>query len=595
MSDVVATPEGGVAPYSSTVAQPVDSTKSEWSKKVMDPEARAQMRAWLDAQDAQEKAQASPTLPANPTAADVDAAIKSHEVSQRLTDKADLAAQPDPFQPPAAPIPTMGGRPAMSPAQAAQATPQSRPDRPYTADETFATPQMRGPQNLAEATDEANAYKAQVQARLAKQQADELARIEADRQKRIADAMARSEAAAAQYAKAGAALYEEPSMFKRIGSAIALGFGAYGASLTGSPNFAMQILQNQQQRDTEIKKLRIEHAAKEMEMAGHSRQMVDDWAKQQEVHLATIQGAQLAALEADVTKRLAVFPQAQQAAAQKFAELKEKNAKDRFQAIQAATEGTTGGGRTNEGVKVTTVEGKPNMQARPRSASDIEEYSLYQQLDKKASRIDELSKDKNNVPTPDQIDDYTNRTNAVVANQIKESHGNAQILLGRLGRALDALPESAYPADMTPQQREWMRLHTEMVHQVGVKKFGQSAMSNPEQYHEFVGPLIYKRGDTQEEGVEKGRAMSDQMHVTWKNMEELSGAGEKRQAKDAAQARAQAGKSKLESPKSSQEMARRVAALPSADQVKAMEAFKVKKDDPRFESADKWLKNRGLR
>lgn len=322
--------------------------------------------------------------------------------------------------------------------------------------------------------------------------------------------------------------WDDMDQYQRSNARLMILMGALGANKE-HPNAGLEFLQARAKEDAERKAAR---AGRLIQLAETSKGALSDAYRARAEELSDFDlnyaaGMKILADQAALYAKTMIPQQLQAQAQQKVAQVQQEAAKafqDAHEKLNARVE--------NKDAHSTTTMGLGG-QARPRSASDIQDFSIAQELDKKATRLDQLT-EKGEVPTPEQIDAFANRTNAMVAAQIKESHGQGAILAGRLGRAFDALPKDAYPADMTPGQREWLKLHTEMVHQVGVKKFGQSAMSNPESYHEFVSPLLYSRGNTLEEGIEKGRAMSEQMHTTWENMRDLSGAGNIQQAKEAA-------------------------------------------------------------
>jgi hypothetical protein len=361
MADIITSPQLGPGgePVTSTTTQLTPSSRSDFSQKLMSPEARQQLRSWLDALDEQANAAQGGPPVAQKTAEDVDAEIRSQEQSQLALDRAEVAAQPDPFSPPtaapSAPPVTVGGKPLMVPPEMRGPAP-GPVDRPYTSQEFNATPEIRGPQTVEAAKDEAAVYEAQVRVRLAKERAEQMASLQAEQDRRRAEAVERINATAARYERLADKLFEEPSTLRKIMGAVAMGLGAYGAGLTGGPNYALEILKQKQQREMESKRMLLGQAQKQLEAAGASMQQVDAWAKEQQERLLALQKAQTDAVDANVSRMLSPFPNAQRAWAEKSAALKAENAAKIANFVQDATARTQGGGRSTEGVKQTTTE-----------------------------------------------------------------------------------------------------------------------------------------------------------------------------------------------------------------------------------------------
>jgi hypothetical protein len=310
----------------------------------------------------------------------------------------------------------------------------------------------------------------------------------------------------------------EQKSYARVGIILS----ALGAGITGGENKAISYINNEIDRDVKLKQARAERL---MKLAEQSRGMLSDAYRQRADELADMDaqraaGWDIVARQAEIMAKTMVPVQMKAQGEAAVATIRQEAAKARLAAEENRKTQVV-----SQSAHTTTTEGlgKAAGRAAP-SANDVVEYSTAEELEKKATRLEELTK-KGEVPTPEQMAQYLDNTNVIVGRQLQESHGNGAVLVGKIGRALDALPSSSYPPSMTAGQREWMRLHTEMIHQMAVKKFGQSAMSNPESYHEFVDPLMYGRGNTREEGIEKALAGAQQMHTTWGNLRTLSKAG----------------------------------------------------------------------
>lgn len=592
---------GQVAPYTSTVTQPVSSQTSGKSTKEMSPEARAQLRAWLDATDAQERAQASAPPADTRTAADIAAEVASQEQSQIALDRAQVAAMPDPFQPPPPPVGTVTTRgPDGGMTVPLPAPPPEQPSRPFTSQEFAATPEMRGPQTLEAAKDEAAIYETQAKARLAKEQADSLAAQQAERARRQDAAMARINEAADQYQRLSDKLFEEPSTFSRIMGAVAMGLGAYGSALTGSPNYAYEIIKTNQQRDLDAKKLKLQGALERMKAAGTSFENIDKWSKTQQERLMAISKAQIGAVDASVSRMLAPFPKAQQEWAQKAAELKAENAAKIANFVQSATGTTSTSGRSNEGVKVTTVEGKEGgMGGRMMpGARDIEAAATAEVMEGKAQKLDELTK-AGHAPTPEEIAQVHNNELQFLARTHAESKSTWANIAGQIGRGVNVFPDSIFPKGMKQETREWIRHQRDLWHSEAVALYGLGWLSTPENYAHVAEARAPKIGDTQADILEKGEVTSKQAHIQnmlfrqagkpWRQVE-------KREADRARAAAASAAAPSYTPPRDKAEVQARLLGIRDpGERAKAVQALAVPKSDPRYKDADQWLKNRGLR
>ena len=109
-------------------------------------------------------------------------------------------------------------------------------------------------------------------------------------------------------------LFEDMSVPRRILSALAVGFGAYGAGLTGGPNTAAQMLQKEMDQDLERKKFKAQQTIEQMHIAGARPEQIRAAATQMQTEALATHQAALAHIQTLADKVLAPFPQAQQSA-----------------------------------------------------------------------------------------------------------------------------------------------------------------------------------------------------------------------------------------------------------------------------------------
>ncbi len=350
----------GGEPVTSTSKQLTPSSHSDYSKKQMSPEARAQMREWLDAEDAREEAMKSGPPTTAKTPEEVEAEVKSQEGSRQVLERAEVAAQPDPFAPepppPSLSIPGVPLPPQIAQKMGEAVAKPVTASRPYTSQEFGETAAIKGPQTFEAAQDEAKAYEAQAKGRIAKEHAEQLAAIQAKRENDQQAALARINAASEEFAQRQAELFEKPSAWRTIMQAIAQALGAYGAGLTHGPNWAHEIIKNQQEQDLQLKKERAAGALEKMKAAGASLKQLEEYAKTSNERIAAQQKAQIDVIDARAAQMLAPFPQAQRQWAEKSATLKAESAAKVAKFVQESTESTASGGKSQEGTKQTVTE-----------------------------------------------------------------------------------------------------------------------------------------------------------------------------------------------------------------------------------------------
>ena len=508
-------PEG--EPVTTTTQQLTPSVKDETSRKKMSPEAREEMRKWLDAEDAREKAMQSGLPVETKTAADVDAEIKSRDNSKQAIERAEAAAQPDPFAPkhpvnmPTVPLP---GAVAAKLGQAAAGGP-APVERPYTSQEFNATPEMKGPQTFEAAQDEAKAYEAVAKGRVAKEQAEQLAAIQAKRERDQQAAMERINAASAEFQQRQAELFEKPSTWRTILGAIAQGLGAYGAGLTRGPNWAFEIIKSQQDHDMQLKKVRVEAAMEKMKAAGASIQHLDAYAKAAQERLVAQQKAQIDAIDQRAAQMLAPFPQAQRAWAEKSAAMKAEQAEKVAKFVQESTAEATTHGTDVEGTKQTDVVGKATGASEQRTKG-LQQAAVVKVQGEHAEQLEKLiDASPNNFPSPQQIRQIQDNTNALIRQQRVEEHSALQAFFGQALRSarenglvdVRSVPSSIFDnTGMTPKQKEAWTLHVLSAHTQSINEAGTGFLSNDVSRDAIFSPRVAQPNDPHELNLQKVRS-----------------------------------------------------------------------------------------
>lgn len=570
----------GEIPSSTTTQESSTNTTT----KGLDPRSYEAYQEWLKAQDAQAAAQQSPTLGAAPSAEDVDADIASQASSQQAIERQAAAKTPDPFDPSATnqpPLTSMGGLPGLVPTQATQKPPAPADDMPrsFTSQEFRATPEIRGPQTLAAAQDEAAAYQAQQKAKLAATEAQQRAAIEAERARRLDEAIKRMDAATLQYQKDSAKLFEKPSTFTNIMRGIASGLGAYGAIVGHSQNFAQQAIEAGMQHDLEEKKAILAASLEKMKYAGLAPEHIQQWAQQQQQNLLAQQQAQLNVIESRAQTMLAPFPQQQAKVQQVTAELREKQ---KAEAAKFLGE-HLGNTREEIGEKVTTVAGD-KAQGRLPSASDVGETATADVMARKADRLEKLDKE-GFAPTPEEIVQLKNNERQFLSQAHKEGSSTWSNLVGQVGRGAGIMPNGVFPEGMRPETKEWFRLQTELAHAQAVKFYGgMSWMTNPETYQHAMAPRSPQMGDDQD--AIKGMAASviEQARTVNKMMREASKTWREVDRRDAHQSAA------ASAPVKPSLTGAELSKLPAMLRRDYVEAAKVRPKDPDYVGAQSALR-----
>ena len=532
----------------STTAVTSPSSTSSVSQKVLTPEG---LQAEIDSLQAQKDAlaaQASPgpapdtegadlTTPGamSPLAAD----LASREQSALATPK-NAEAVPPPKSPEAAYQDVISqalkGNPAgpdpvdMSDREAPRFTSQQ------LAQGAGTTPGLRPPQTLAAAQDEAAADMARQKATAAQAFQAEQARIEAQKQKDMQAAYQEIQRLAADKEKNThiTSLYEDMSTPRRILSALAVGFGAYGAGLTGGPNTAAQMLQKEMDQDLERKKFKVQNYLQQMKAAGARPEQIRRMAEDSQKHLLATQQAQLNTIEAQAKQVLAPFPQAQQQAQALLAGKREEMAKDQrnFAMELAQTKG-----RTAESGHTVSTSMEGGVPRNAPNSIDVQSFERMKDNAKLAARLLDLQK-KGQVPTPEMVREYEQNENVIIQRaEAEQKGGKPSQLWSNTLRTLGAIPENTYPEGATKEQKEYLDLSTVLGHYRVFTMGGQTALASPQARAAIMGPGQGGAGESNEDRIRKDAAMAREFVAAGKTAEEVSKAGMQEQRVERATAK----------------------------------------------------------
>lgn len=558
---------GQVVPMTVVSSQPVSGTTSGSSQKVMTPEQRAAYNAWLQSQ------------------AQVDAALASPPPMDTGT-PGEATPPPPPPAPPAPPntaaLPPMMGIP-LGIGAALQPEPP-----PHVA----APVEKKGPQTFEAAQDARTLYEAGEKERIAQDVAAKQAEIQRVQDLRRKEMEARVERRAAEMEKAGdiRSLWADQSTPTRIlkGIAAAISNGAVARiGGTGMGPVAMQI-QKEIENDLGIKKSRLQTAIDKYKMAGAGLENVDKWAKGQQEALLAYQKAQLASVEATGNKMLAPFPQAQRAYQLEIAKVRAEAEKKKLDTIADLTATTRTAGTSNEGVKVTSTEGKGG------SSMTEAEGKKAQYASQMLEAVDRIEKGAN-LKDSDFRKLQNNMTGmAAAVASAKDMTSDMRIrFFKKAGLSPDSLT-----AGLSPQAKtvalDWL-IATGLL----IRDQSGAAITLPEDMTNWqkFGP---QPGDTPDVvktklGNLKRNAQIMMSLAGPEAARRIKHADQMRDSETAKPAAPPPPKPAATPPKSGTDLATRLGKLPANEQPFAAQMLSMKPSNPNYKRAQQWLKEKGLR
>lgn len=378
----------------------------------------------------------------------------------------------------------------------------------------------------------------QAQAQAAEQRAKEAAEIEkkreemraAEERRRAEETAARAQALA-EYEKAAktSTLWQDMTPARKFISAIATGLGQWSSVMGGGPNGAYQIYRDAEENHRHVQETNIRKATEKVMQQTKSAEeakkyfdtAMDNLDKQQLAKLKVID-LQLAAVEK-------ANPEAAARAAQARAQVQidyEKGKRDFVSGYDTTVR--------QQGTSTQTSSGdKGGSSARAPASNDVQNFSMMQANARLAERMLELQKG-GNVPSPEQYRQYMTNKNLMISRAEKEmKEGTFEVWKSKLGRGVNALPDSVYPKGMTKEQKEYIDIEQALSHQRGVKLFGQSAMASAEGRMEYMNPVTASPGDAPEDIVRKGALLAEEFIEAGRAAAEVSKTGEKERAFEA--------------------------------------------------------------
>ena len=587
-------------PSSVTTQDPSWSSTHGGTTKLPSPEEMALFRKWQASQDASVDAMASPPPADMRTGEDVAADVQSQDRSKEARDRAEIRNMPDPFAPPVEVGQEMepAGR-ELAPKTSEEFNASAEGGRggfdpltgqvdPGAAKQAQMVGGMRGPQTFEAAQDEANAYKAQQQAKINAETMRQQQLIEATRQQQMAAAQQRISDLSNQYSKAGniKSFWEDQTVPQRLLRGIALGLGA----MSPNGNVAADMIKSEMQNDLETKRMRANQALEKMKFAGATPMQITEQAKLMNEHLLAMQKTQLDTLDAKVQTMLAPFPQAQRQQMAATAAARAKLDADTAKHLADITGTTRESHVTNESAKTTTVDasgGDKGLRAMP-TPDQVEQSARARLNAENADKLLEYEK-TGDLPTGEQMSQIISNEHSIIAQNAKETHGGvASVKIGDVLRWVGVIPENDYPADMTDRQREAARIIMELGHALFAKRWTPGSISIPEAYQAGMSPIVPQRGDSQDQ-------IKNKVHELVKYSKTVAEEMAKVAKPDVAERNYDARNRKPAAPKDKAEQQKALLALPKDERTWAAKARTMKRSDPSYDKAQSWLAQKGLR
>ena len=284
--------------------------------------------------------------------------------------------------------------------------------------------------------------------------------------------------------------------YARIG--VALGGLAQGLS-GGKSNQVLDYLEREVDRDTKAKQARAEHLYK---LAEQSRGMLADAYRERAEDLSNADLNRAAnwsiiQKQAETIAKSGMAGQLTAQGQQLIAQIQGKTA-EKIQSFENNLNTKTES-QTAHSVTTQKLGGSSGAPAR---VADADKAAMAQEMAEKAQEFADLSAKPGAAPSADQIADYHDRENKMVARQKSESDSTVQSALGSVGRKVGALPSGTFPEDWTEDNRRYMQLKTDMMHAYKVAQLGgSSGLNTPEGYQHFVSTGMTGRGVTPEQAA----------------------------------------------------------------------------------------------
>jgi len=388
-----------------------------------------------------EAEQALGMFPGGQTAAAVlgraPAAAGSPERDAELAKLAESAA-PDEFA-------TQGMNPPEQATSPAEGQESQQPQKRYTPEETFATPEMQGPQDAAAQRDENAAAEAEYRVKVG----EETRRQQLEADQRFADSLAASTAryeraaAEAQRSSHISGLMDNWSDGKKLQARIAIALSGWG----GGPNRALELLKMQMDQDFQAKRASFDNAVHRMASEGANQERLKQFHQMGLERILAGEKAKLTLFGNKLAKTLAAFPQAQQDARQVVAKAEADMRQAHAKELAATLAGNTSSASTIEGQRVKITEGKDTGKNGPTESENklaMLGSSMKEELDI-IKTLPSLSQDALSA-----IQNATLAAEAADATASKDVVGSAVV---KLARWADLIPKSRYASLSADDQK----------------------------------------------------------------------------------------------------------------------------------------------
>ena len=478
------------------------SFSSQINRKDMTPEAWAAYQASLAANQGtvQALANTGAPMPDVATPESVNAELQSRANSEVALNKNLVRNAPDPFAPPVEVGQTM--------------EPPGRELAPKTSQEFNASPEIKGPQDVAAATDEANRYKAVAAAREQAHLMAEQQRLQVERNARLQQNYQETLRRADEYqraAKGMTSFWEDKSVPQKILLGLAM----------GRPN-GQEMIQSAITQDTELKRAKLNALMEQHRLAGASDQQLIQFYDEAQRNLLANNIAKVKAIDLTAQTMLARYPQAQQSAKVLLADKIAATQKEAFDQLAAHTDIDTQGAHT------TTVTGQ-GMGARGiPPTKDTIDYTQAQEMGAKAARMRELAK-LGQVPTPEENNAITDNQMAIAARMEKEKGSLGEAKFGKILRWADLAPDQIYPKGISEAKKEYHTLRGQLAENRAINVAGTGFMSNPITYLDVIGKLSAQRNESAPLTAVKDEGLMSFAENAAKNTREVSKVGRSEQ------------------------------------------------------------------
>jgi hypothetical protein len=326
-----------------------------------------------------------------------------------------------------------------------------------------------------------------------RQQTDRITQQEEARQ-RIEEARQKVTQTIAAASKEPTKFWDDRTADQRTYARIGVALGGLAQGLSGSKsNQVLDYLEREVDRDTTAKQARAEHLFK---LADQSRGMLADAYRERAEDLSNADLNRAAnwsiiQKQAETIAKSGMAGQLTAQSQQLIAQIQGKTAEK----IQAAENNLNTKTESQSAHSVTTQK-LGGSSGSPARVADADKAAMAQEMAEKAQEFAALSA-KGAAPSAEQIADYYDRENKMVARQKDESESPIQSEIGSIARKWEVLPSGTYPTKWTEDNRRYMQLKTDMMHAYKVSQLnGSSGLNTPEGYQHFVSTGMTGRGVT---------------------------------------------------------------------------------------------------